>query len=305
MAKKTEFVRTPDERFQNLIGYPFAPYYTEVDGLRMHYVDEGDRHAPPVLMLHGEPTWSYLYRRIIPLVAGTGFRALAPDLIGFGKSDKPVHREDYTYQRHVDWIKLFIKQLDLKQIILVCHDWGGLIGLRIAGEQPDLFAGIVASNTFLPTGDTPAGDAFMRWRTFSQTAPEFNIGDIVKRGCLNSLTPEVIDAYNAPFPDDTYKAGARQFPALVPVSQDDPATVPNRKAWEGLFAWKKPFLTAFSDSDPITKHADTFLQQAIPGTQGQPHTTIRHGAHFLQEDNPSDLGSAIIGFLKSVPRTRD
>ena len=298
MVSKIEFLRTPDNRFENLKDYPFSPHYVEVDGLRMHYVDEGEKHAATVLMLHGEPTWSYLYRSIIPPVVDAGFRAIAPDLIGFGKSDKPVRREDYTYQRHVDWIKGLIASLDLKEIILVCHDWGGLIGLRVAGEQPEKFSRIIACNTFLPTGDIPAGDAFMRWRDFSQTVPEFDIGDIVRRGCKNNPEPGVIAAYNAPFPDDRYKAGARQFPVLVPISSEDPATVPNRKAWEGLFAWKKPFLTAFSDSDPITRNADIFLQQAIPGTKGQPHTTIKNAAHYLQEDNPAALAAAIVGFLK-------
>ena len=298
MVSKIEFLRTPDDRFENLKDYPFSPHYAEVDGLRMHFVDEGNQHATPVLMLHGEPTWSYLYRNIIPPVVDAGFRTIAPDLIGFGKSDKPVRREDYTYQRHVDWIKGLIASLDLKDIILVCHDWGGLIGLRIAGEQPEKFARIIACNTFLPTGDIPAGDAFKRWRDFSQSVPDFDIGDIVKRGCRNNIGPDVIAAYNAPFPDDRYKAGARQFPILVPISPDDPATVPNRKAWEGLFAWKKPFLTAFSDSDPITRNADIFLQQAIPGTKGQPHTTVKNAAHFLQEDNPAGLAAAIVGFLK-------
>lgn len=300
MADKIEFLRTPDEYFNNLKDYPFSPHYVEIDGLRMHYVDEGPGNASPVLLLHGEPTWSYLYRKIIPHIASAGFRAIAPDLIGFGKSDKPIHREDYTYQRHVDWIKGFIKSLNLKGIILLCHDWGGLIGLRTAGEESVLFSSIIACNTFLPTGDIPAGEAFMRWRNFSQTIPEFNTGDIVRRGCLHNPLPEIIAAYDAPFPDDRYKAGARQFPVIVPISPDDPATEPNRKAWNGLFQWGKPFLTAFSDSDPITRGADIFLQQAIPGTKGQPHTIIKNAAHYLQEDNPTDLTAAIVKFLKGL-----
>lgn len=297
MNNDIEFLRTPEELFKNLKDYPFKPNYLEVKGLRMHYVDEGDKHANPVLMLHGEPTWSYLYRKIIPPVVKAGFRAVVPDLIGFGKSDKPVNRNDYTYQRHVDWVKEFIKRLGLKDIILLCHDWGGLIGLRIVGEEPGLFSAVIACNTFLPTGDMPVGPAFLRWREFSQNTPDFNIGRIVRSGCVRELPPEVIRAYDAPFPDDRYKAGARQFPVLVPISPDDPASEPNRKAWETLFRWEKPFLTAFSDSDPITRGGDIFLQQAIPGAKDQPHTTIQNAGHFLQEDNPEQLSEVIAQFL--------
>lgn len=297
MSEKIDFLRTPDERFRNLKDFPFPPNYIEVSGLRMHYVDEGNKEAKTVLMLHGEPTWSYLYRKLIPPVVKAGFRAIAPDLIGFGKSDKPIKRDDYTYQRHVDWVKEFIKKLNLKNIILLCHDWGGLIGLRIAGEAPDLFSAIIACNTFLPTGDMPAGKAFLRWREFSQTTPEFHTGGIVKGGCVKELPDNVIKAYDAPFPDDRYKAGARQFPVLVPITPDDPASEPNRKAWETLFKWEKPFLTAFSDSDPITKGGDLFLQQAIPGAKNQPHATIEKAGHFLQEDNPEQLSEVLVNFL--------
>ena len=300
MAEKIDVLRTPDERFASLEDYPFSPHYVDVGSLRMHYVDEGDRKAEPVLMLHGEPSWSYLYRKIIPPVVNAGFRAVAPDLIGFGKSDKPVRREDYTYRRHVDWIKGFIRALGLQRINLVCHDWGGLIGLRTAGEEPGLFASVAACNTFLPTGELPASEAFMRWCDFSQNTLEFHVGGIMQGGCLNDLTEKVIAAYDAPFPDDRYKAGARVFPVLVPITPDDPASGPNKKAWETLFRWEKPFLTAFSDSDPITRHGDEFLQQAIPGAKGQPHATIENAAHFLQEDNPQALADAIVKFLKGL-----
>lgn len=300
MSEKIDFLRTPDERYRNLKDFPFPPNYIEVSGLRMHYVDEGDKEAKPFLMLHGEPTWSYLYRKLIPPVVRAGFRAVAPDLIGFGKSDKPIKREDYTYQRHVDWVKEFIKKLNLNNIILLCHDWGGLIGLRIAGEAPDLFRAIIACNTFLPTGDMPAGKAFLRWREFSQTTPEFHTGGIVKGGCVKKLPDDVINAYDAPFPDDRYKAGARQFPLLVPITPDDPASEPNRKAWETLFKWKKPFLTAFSDSDPITRGGDLFFQQAIPGAKNQPHATIKNAGHFLQEDNPEQLSEVVVNFLAKL-----
>lgn len=294
-----EILRTPDECFANIKDYPFTPHYVDVDGLSIHFADEGPADAPPVLMLHGEPTWSYLYRKIIPVVINAGFRAIAPDLVGFGKSDKPTPRSEYTYQKHVDWMRGFILALDLKNITLVCHDWGGLIGLRLAAENEDRFTRIVTTNTFLPTGDIAPGEAFLKWRKFSQETPNFHAGGIVKGGCKSELSQEIIDAYNAPFPEDKYKEGARQFPALVPVTPDDPASEPNRKAWAVLSQWKKPFLTAFGDSDPITRGADKFLQMAVPGAKDQPHVTIKDAAHFIQEDKPEELADAIVDFLKS------
>ena len=294
-------LRTPEARLADLPGYPFAPHYIDVDGLRLHYVDEGPAGAAPVLLLHGEPSWSYLYRKMIPPLVAAGHRALAPDLIGFGRSDKPVRREDYTYQRHVDWIRAFVDALDLRRITLVCQDWGGLIGLRLVAEHAERFARVVAANTFLPTGDRPAGPAFLAWQQYSQTTPDFHVGGIVRGGCATDLPPEVIAAYDAPFPDDRYKAGARQFPLLVPTSPDDPAAAPNRKAWEALARWTKPFLTAFSDSDPITHGADGLLQEAIPGAQGQPHATIAGGGHFLQEDRGEDLARVVVDFIAGTP----
>lgn len=292
-----ETLRTPDNRFENLPGYPFAPHYLEIEGLRIHYVDEGPRSAAPVLLLHGEPSWSYLYRKMIPVIVAAGHRAVAPDLVGFGRSDKPVRREDYTYQRHVDWMRDLLHGLDLREITLVCQDWGGLIGLRLAAEHSDRFARIVAANTFLPTGDMPLGDAFHQWRQFSQEVPTFPVGRIVQGGCATTLAPEVIDAYDAPFPDERYKAGARQFPTLVPASPDDPAAAANRKAWEVLWKWEKPFLTAFGDSDPITRGADRVLQETIPGAKGQPHTTIAGAGHFLQEDKGEELARVVVDFI--------
>ena len=290
-------LRTPDQRFANLPGYPFSPHYVEVNGLRLHYADEGPRTAAPVLMLHGEPSWSYLYRKMIPIVVAAGHRAVAPDLIGFGRSDKPLRREDYTYQRHVDWIRGLMEALDLRQITLVCQDWGGLIGLRLAAEHEERFARIVAANTFLPTGDIQPGDAFKAWQRYSQEAPEFHVGGIVRGGCVTDLAADVVAAYDAPFPDDRYKAGARQFPMLVPTSPNDPASGANRQAWEVLSRWQKPFLTAFSDSDPITRGADRLLQQGIPGARNQPHTTITGAGHFLQEDQGDALARVVVDFL--------
>lgn len=294
-------LRTPDERFENLHGYPFAPNYVDVgDGLRMHYVAEGPRGADPVLMLHGEPSWSYLYRKMIPVVVAAGFRAIAPDLIGFGRSDKPTERSDYSYLSHMDWLHAFIEAIDLRRATLVCQDWGGLLGLRLVAETPDRFDRVVAANTFLPTGDGELGAAFHAWRTFSQETPEFKVGRIVKGGCVTEVPDEVVAAYDAPFPDETYKAGARQFPTLVPSSPDDPAAAANGKAWDVLKRWDKPFLTAFSDSDPITKGADRVLKKLIPGANGQPHTTIEGGGHFLQEDKGEELAAVVVAFMRAT-----
>jgi len=297
-----DILRTPDERFNNLPGYQFDPHYVEIDSqgvsLRIHYIDEGPRDAAPVLMLHGEPSWCYLYRKMIPIIAAAGHRAVTPDLIGFGRSDKPARREDYTYQFHVEAMTTFIKSLDLRDITLFGQDWGGLIGLRIAAENPERFARIVVANTGLPTGDQPMTEGFIRWREYSQTVENFHVGGIVKGGCVYDLTPEVIAAYNAPFPDDSYKAGARQFPLLVPISPDDPASEANRRGWEVLRRWGKPLLTAFSDSDQVTRGGERVFQKLVPGAQGQPHVTITGAGHFLQEDKGEELARVIVEFIK-------
>jgi haloalkane dehalogenase len=293
-----EILRTPDERFSNLPNFDFAPQYVEIAGLRIHYVDEGPRVAAPVLMLHGEPSWSYLYRKMIPIITTAGHRAVAPDLAGFGRSDKPARREDYTYQFHVDVMTGLIKSLDLREITLVGQDWGGLIGLRIAAEHPDRFARIVVANTGLPTGDQPMTEGFLRWREYSQTVENFHVGGIIKGGCVNDPPPEVIAAYNAPFPDDGYKAGARQFPLLVPIGPDDPASEANRRAWEVLRRWEKPLLTAFSDGDPVTRGGERVFQKLVPGAQDQPHVMIAGAGHFLQEDKGAELAQIIVDFIK-------
>ena len=296
-----QVLRTPDERFDNLPGYPFAPNYVDVaDGIRMHYVDEGPRDADPVLMLHGEPSWSYLYRTMIPGIVAAGFRAIAPDLIGFGRSAKPADRSDYSYLSHMDWLHAFVEAIDLRRATLVCQDWGGLLGLRLVAETPDRFDRVVAANTFLPTGDRELGAAFHAWRKFSQETPEFKVGRIVKGGCVTELPDEVVAAYDAPFPDETFKAGARQFPTLVPASPDDPAAAANRKAWDVLKEWDKPFLVAFSDSDPITKGAERVLKKLIPGASRQPHTTIEGGGHFLQEDKGEELAEVVVAFMRAT-----
>ena len=303
-------LRTPDERFAGLPGYDFAPHYAEVgeiEGhpLRMHYVDEGPRDADAVLLMHGEPSWSYLYRAMIPVIANAGLRAIAPDLIGFGRSDKPAERSYYTYARHVEWVRSLVEKLDLRDATLVGQDWGGLIGLRVVAENTGRFARVVAANTGLPTGDQKLGEAFLAWRKYSQEAPEFPIGKIVSGGCSTKpLEQAVIDAYDAPFPDDSYKAGARQFPVLVPASSDDPAAVANRAAWETLSRWTKPFLTAFSDDDPITRGADRPMRERIPGARDVEHVTIHNAGHFLQEDKAVELAEAIVRFaLQTGART--
>jgi haloalkane dehalogenase len=292
-----DVLRTGDERFTRLPGYAFAPAYLDLDGLRMHYLDEGPRDAPPILLLHGEPSWCFLYRKMIPILVAAGHRVIAPDLIGFGRSDKPTNRADYTYATHVAWMAAFVRKLDLNETTLVCQDWGGLIGLRVAAEDEARFARIVAANTFLPTGDQKTPDAFFAWQKFSQEVPELPVGGILVKGCATELAPEVIAAYEAPFPDERYKAGARQFPMLVPTSPHDPASDANRAAWGVLHRWDKPFLTAFGDQDPITRGADRFFQRSVPGAKGQAHATIEGGGHFLQEDRGEVLARVVVGFL--------
>jgi haloalkane dehalogenase len=297
-----DVLRTPDERFAGLPGWHLRPHYLDVDGLRIHAVDEGPRDAPPVLLLHGEPSWSFLYRRMIPVLTAAGHRAVAPDLVGFGRSDKPVRREDYTYQRHVDWMRAVVEALDLRDVTLVGQDWGGLIGLRLVAEMPDRFARVVACNTFLPTGDQDPGPAFLRWRRYSQETPRFHPGGIVRGGCVTELSPEVVAAYDAPFPDDRYMAGARQFPMLVPVTPDDPAAEPNRAAWQVLSGWTRPFLCAFSDQDPITRGADRVFRALVPGARDQPHTVIEGAGHFLQEDRGEHLAAVVADLiLRTTP----
>ncbi len=291
-------LRTPESRFKDIPDYPFAPNFAKFGQAQMHYVDQGGPDSEEtVLMLHGEPSWSFLYRKMIPLVSRAGHRVIAPDLIGFGKSDKFTEPEDYTYAMHVESIKVFIENLDLQNITLVCQDWGGLIGLRAAAEMPDRFSRIVAANTFLPTGDEKVPTAFKAWLKLSQATPFFPVGKIVKMGCKTKLAREIVKAYDAPFPDKSYKAGARIFPLLVPITPDNPASEANRNAWEILKKWEKPVLTAFSDGDPITRGADKVLHKLIPGAKGQPHKTIKGGGHFLQEDKGEEFAAIVNEFI--------
>jgi haloalkane dehalogenase len=306
-APVVDRLRTPDERFAALPDFPFTPRYLDVpagDGsepLRVAYVDEGPRDAPVVLMLHGEPSWSFLYRHVIRDVVTAGLRAVAPDLVGFGRSDKPTERAAYTYASHMGWLRAFVDGVGLRAITLLCQDWGGLLGLRLCGEEPDRFARVIAANTFLPTGERRLPDAFFAWRTFAQTVPVFPAGRIVAGGVARGLAPDVVAAYDAPFPDAAYQAGARQFPALVPATPDDPASEANRAAWAGLERFTRPVATAFGDSDPITRGADAILQARIPGAAGQPHVVLARAGHFLQEDVGPELARVVIDLVAATP----
>ncbi len=290
-------LRTPDDRFDGLPGYAFAPHFVEVEAegappLRMHYVDEGE--GPTVLLLHGEPTWSYLYRTMIPVLVGRGLRCVAPDLVGFGKSDKPAAVSDYTYARHVGWVASFMERLDLRDVTAVVQDWGSLIGLRLVGERPERFARVVVANGFLPEGKGKLPLVFRVWQAFARWSPVFPVGRIVEVGCASKpLDPDVRAAYDAPFPSSKYKAGSRAFPVLVPTSPDDPGAAENRRAWEGLEQFERPVLTAFATGDPIFREMDRVLQRRIPGAAGQPHTRVRRAGHFIQEDQGPELARII------------
>jgi haloalkane dehalogenase len=330
-----EFLRTPDERFRDLPDWPWTPRYVEVpDGaggrLRMHYVDEGPAEGAPILCLHGQPTWSYLYRKMIPIFLAAGRRVVAPDLVGFGRSDKPTRGSDYDYERHVAWLRAFAEALDLREIDLICQDWGGLLGLRLVAECPERFARVVASNTGLPDArdiplaaapalhalyeklpvprtmaDVAAGfvastkggaPAFMSWQKHCADSPDFT-PEAVLRALCPGLSEAEVAAYAAPFPDERHRAGARRFPSLVPILPDDPAIADNRRAWESLSRFEKPFLTAFSDRDPVTAGQHLRFQQEIPGAAGQPHTTIRGAGHFVQEDAGPELARIALAFF--------
>ena len=289
--------RTPDECFIGLPEYPFEPRYTEIDGLRIHHVEEGAATADPVLLLHGEPTWSFLYRRMIPIIARAGYRAVAPDFVGFGRSDKPTDRSMYTYARHVEWMREWIRQNGLRNITLVGQDWGSLIGLRLVGEHPELFTRIVIANGFLPSGEGRLPGIFKLWQAFARWSPVFPVSFIVRLGCAAGLSRELWAAYDAPFPNRRSKAGARAFPPLVPTNPDDPAAVANRAAWATLCNWSKPVLTAFGTADPIFRGLDRVLQERIPGAAGQPHTRIKGAGHFIQEDKGEELAQVIVRWM--------
>ncbi len=296
-----EILRTADSRFDNLPDWDFETHYTEIadsasgQTLRLACVDEGPRDGRTVLLMHGEPSWSYLYRHIIPKLVAAGHRVVAPDLIGFGRSDKPADRKEYTYERHVAWLSSWFTAMNLHDVTLFCQDWGGLLGLRLVAAFPERFAGVVVANTALPVGK-PVSDAFMQWLSFSQSTPDLPVGQIVAMGCSRKLSKAEIAAYNAPFPDASYKGGACQFPSLVPITPQHGSVAENRAAWAVLSQFNKPFVTAFSDNDMVTKGGDLQFQQLIPGAKGQAHVTLK-GAHFLQEDCPEDVAAVIDSLL--------
>ncbi len=301
------FLRTPDERFGNLPDFPFAPHYVEINGARVHYVDEGAGET--VLMLHGEPSWSFLYRKMVPPLVKAGYRAVVPDFIGFGRSDKYAELEAYTYQMHVDTLWAFIQKLDLRDITFVMQDWGGVVGLRVAGEHPERVARLVVMNTGLPTGEfgpTPPDDAapdnpFFRWRRRSRETADLAIGQLVQEATVTDLPPEVIAAYDAPFPDVTYKAGARAWPSLVPMFSDMPGVKENKKAWEVFETWDKPVFAMFSDGDPITHGGERQFRRRIPTAAREPEITIHGAGHFLQEDRGEEIAENIIAFMRRNP----
>ncbi|HEX7035041.1 MAG TPA: haloalkane dehalogenase [Pseudomonadales bacterium] len=335
-----EVLRTPDERFANLEDFNYEPHYVEVDDgdggrLRMHYVDSGPADGEALLCLHGQPTWSYLYRKMIPLLNEQGYRVIAPDLVGFGRSDKPAHASDYTYARHVHWLHGFVRELNLSNLTLVCQDWGGLIGLRVLAADPDRFARVVTANTGLPDArglppeaaapmrqlfatipalppkemgaklrENEHGAGFMYWIKYCAEYPDLVISDVISLSVRGGLTDAQVHAYDAPFPSEAYKQGARRFPSLVPIFPDDPAVADNRDAWKVLERFERPFLTAFSDRDPVTAGGHERFQKRVPGARGQKHVTIHGAGHFLQEDAPAELSAAIVDFCRANPLRR-
>jgi haloalkane dehalogenase len=336
-------LRTPDERFRDLPDFPFEPHYTDVpDGeggtLRIHHVDAGPKSGEIVVCMHGQPTWSYLYRHMIPVLNAAGLRVLAPDLVGYGRSDKPAAREDYSYERQVAWGNAWLLANDVRGATLVCQDWGGLIGLRMAAEHPDRFARVVVANTALPApNEMPAdvaealrefrrtmaaptmaemaqalgnpdrsnpgpGRSFAYWQKWAWETPDIPIGLLIA-GIADgrALSPAEIAAYDAPFPSPEYKMGPRAMPMQVPLLPDDPALPGNLRAWQVFEKWDKPFLCAFSDNDPVTAGADAAFLARIPGTKGQPHTTIQGGGHFLQEGRGAQLAKVVADFVRATP----
>ena len=293
------FLRTPEERFQNLPDFAFTPNYIEIGGLRIAYIDEGPKDGPAVLLMHGEPAWSFLYRKMIPILVSAGMRVLVPDQVGFGRTDKPTKRSDYTYENHVQWMSAWLESVDAKDITLFCQDWGSLIGLRMVAEVPDRFARVALSNGGLPTGKEKIPKAFHIWRAFAMYSPWFPIGKIVRFGCAQGLSDEAVAAYDAPYPNSRYKVGARVFPTLVPIDPSNPARQANERAWDMYKAWTKPFITLFSTRDPVTKGGERMWQKRVPGAEGQNHTKIRGAGHFVQEDKGEEVAQALVEFIRT------
>ncbi len=289
-------IKTPEERFRDMADFPYPPKFAEVSGVRMHYVEAGSGNEA-VLCLHGEPTWSYLYRKMIPVLSKK-YRVVAPDFIGFGRSEKFTSREDYTYAMHRDSLVGFIEALDLKNIIMVVQDWGGLVGLRVAGMVAERMSRLVIMNTGLPSGEGEMPEAFMKWRQFVASSDDLPIGMIMQGGTVSELPPEVLAAYEAPFPGPEHKAGAKMWPLLVPVSPEDEAAPEMKAARDDLAGWDKPALVMFSDGDPITKGGDGFFRELIPTAKQQPEIIIQGGGHFLQEDKGEEIAENIVEFMQ-------
>lgn len=294
-------LQVPEARFANLPDFPWKPRYTQVAELRIACIDEGPRDAEVVLLMHGEPAWSFLYRKMIPVLLDAGYRVVAPDLVGFGRSDKPTRRSDYSYAHHVMWMQAWVEAMNLRRVTLFCQDWGSLIGLRLAAAMPERFERIVLANGGLPTGTSPVPRAFRVWRAFSRYSPWFPIGRIVRAGCANGLSDAEVAAYDAPFPSRRHRIAARLFPSFVPIRPDDPERSANERAWKVFERWGKPFLTLFSNRDPVTRGGHKVWQQRVPGAQGQPHTIIRGAGHFLQEDKGPEVAAAMVAFMRSTP----
>ena len=298
------YARTPEERFAAIDDYPYEPRYATVDGLRMAYVaagpDEPGDGTATILLLHGEPTWGYLYRKMIPVLTAAGHRVLVPDLIGFGRSDKPVERRAYTYAGHVEWMRSFLAETAAERgdgpLHLFGQDWGGLIGLRLAAENPDLFDRLILANTVLPEGQTP-GPGFDFWRQFSQDIEFLDCGRLVDNATATELSEATVEAYRAPFPDESHMAGARVFPLLVPATPDDPAVPANRAAWKVLERWTKPVLTLWAPGDPVLGNMQSAFTERIPGAAGQPHAQFEPAGHFIQEDQGPALAAATVAWL--------
>lgn len=298
---KAQILRTPEDRFAHIADFPYVAKYVEIGGLRIAYIDEGPREAAPVLLMHGEPTWSYLYRKMIPGLLAAGHRVIAPDLVGFGRSDKPTSKRDFSYANHVAWMVAWMEAVDIKNATLFCQDWGSLIGLRMVTHSPERFDRVVLANGGLPTGAQGiVPKAFRIWRAFARFSPWFPIGRIVNSGCAQKLTPQEIAAYDAPFPSSKYEVAARLFPTFVPTTPADPERAANEQAWEVLKQWHKPFLTLFSSRDPVTRGGEKIFQKLVPGAAKQPHATTRGAGHFLQEDKGPELAKTIADFIAAT-----